>query len=148
MQWLLYGLTIFAGVLNAIQPGCNATLNKGAGIAVRRRDDRGRGQFHVPAHRGLALRSDFLARRRAHRASALVGLGGWRLGAVYVMSMLRVAERVGAALFLGLTVTAAIITSLVLDHYGLVGFRQHPVNARRVLGAFLMIGGLGLIAKL
>ncbi len=29
MQWMLYVLAIFAGVLNAIQPGCNAALNKG-----------------------------------------------------------------------------------------------------------------------
>ena len=32
MQWLAYGLTIFAGMLNAIQPGCNATLNKALGM--------------------------------------------------------------------------------------------------------------------
>ena len=71
---------------------------------------------------------------------------GGIIGAVYIMSMLLVAERLGAAFFLGRTVTAAIVTSLMLDHFDLVGFPRHPAGAWRSLGAALMISGLSLIA--
>jgi bacterial/archaeal transporter family-2 protein len=147
MQWMLYVLAIFAGVLNAVQPGCNAALNKAlempfvaamivSAVTFSSLLIAGSlfGQIHWPASERIAQ----------------VPWWGWiggALGAVYIMSMLLVAERVGAALFLGLTVTTAVVTSLVLDHFGLVGFSQHPAGPWRMLGAILMIGGLGLIAK-
>lgn len=33
-MWFLYGLTILAGIANAIQPGQNATLSKSLGLPV------------------------------------------------------------------------------------------------------------------
>ena len=54
-------------------------------------------------------------------------------------------ERLGAAVFTGITVTAAIITSVVLDHFGWVGFAQHTADPWRILGCALMIGGLVLV---
>jgi bacterial/archaeal transporter family-2 protein len=48
---------------------------------------------------------------------------------------------------MGLSVTAALITSIALDHFGLVGFKEHPVGWWRVLGCGLMIAGIGLVAR-
>ena len=147
MQWLGYGLAIFAGVLNAIQPGCNAALNKVLEMPFV-------AAMIVSAVTFSSLLTIGLLFGQLHPPSneriAQVPWWGWvggALGAVYIMSMLLVAERVGAALFLGLTVTSAVLTSLLLDHFGLVGFRQHPAGAWRILGGILMISGLGLIAK-
>ena len=63
------------------------------------------------------------------------------------MSMLLFAHRIGAGAFMGLSVTAALITSVALDHFGLVGFKEHPVGWWRILGSGLMIAGIGLVAK-
>ena len=60
--------------------------------------------------------------------------------------MVYFAEKLGAAIFTGLTVTAAIVTSVLLDQFGLVGFKEHAVGIWRVIGCVLMIGGLALIS--
>ena len=72
--------------------------------------------------------------------------GGF-LGTAYLMATLFFADRLGAAVFTATTVTAAVLASLALDHYGLVGFKEHTFSLGRGIGAALMIAGLGLIAK-
>ncbi len=71
---------------------------------------------------------------------------GGLLGAVFVMGMLMFAQKLGAGVFTGVSVTAAVVASLALDHFGLVGFKEHAINLWRVAGGLLMIGGLALIA--
>lgn len=72
---------------------------------------------------------------------------GGALGSVYIIAGITAAEKIGAGSFTGMTVTAAIITSLVMDHFGLVAFEQHSAGVARMIGALLMVSGLVLIAK-
>jgi transporter family-2 protein len=39
------------------------------------------------------------------------------------------------------------MASLILDHYGWVGFPQQPITSTRVVGALLVIGGVLLIQR-
>jgi bacterial/archaeal transporter family-2 protein len=71
---------------------------------------------------------------------------GGLVGAVQVYAGFRFIHTVGAGPFVGLTVTAALITSLVADHYGWSRLEQHPINIWRVLGGALLVGGVSLIA--
>jgi bacterial/archaeal transporter family-2 protein len=73
-------------------------------------------------------------------------LGGL-VGAVQVYAGLTLVHKVGAGPFVGLTVTAALIMSLVLDHYGWFHMPVHALNIWRIAGALLMVGGIVLIAK-
>jgi transporter family-2 protein len=68
-------------------------------------------------------------------------LGGL-VGAVQVYAGLTLVNKVGAGPFVGFTITAALVASLVVDHFGLLHMPAHPVNVWRVLGAGLMVGGL------
>lgn len=72
---------------------------------------------------------------------------GGLCGAVYVVSTLFFAQKLGSGVFTGLTVTAGIIASIVMDHFGLVGFRQHTAGIGRILGGALMIGGLVMVSR-
>lgn len=72
---------------------------------------------------------------------------GGLVGAVQVYAGLTLVNRVGAGLFMGFTVTAALITSLVIDHFGWFRMVHHPINLWRTLGGLLLIGGATLIAK-
>ena len=47
---------------------------------------------------------------------------------------------------MGVTVTVAIVTSLVMDHFGLLGFEIHKAGLARIAGGILMVAGIGLIA--
>ena len=35
-----------------------------------------------------------------------------------------------------------MIISMLIDHYGLMGFPQKPVNAARLTGLFFIVGGM------
>jgi transporter family-2 protein len=72
-------------------------------------------------------------------------LGGL-VGAFAVVMGLLFVNKVGAGAFAGLTITANILMSLAIDHFGLFGVEQHSLNTWRVLGGALMTGGIVLIA--
>jgi bacterial/archaeal transporter family-2 protein len=72
---------------------------------------------------------------------------GGLVGAVQVYAGLTLVNRVGAGMFVGLTVTAALITSLVVDHFGWFRMQVHPISIWRVLGGLLMVAGVTLISR-
>lgn len=72
---------------------------------------------------------------------------GSGLQGVTVLAVFLTAGLSGAAMFSAPTVTGGAIFSLLLDHYGLVGFEQHSLNWSRVAGAVLLIGGTVLMAR-
>ncbi len=72
---------------------------------------------------------------------------GGLVGAVQVYAGLTLVNKVGAGPFMGFTVTAALITSLVIDHFGWFRMDPHPINLWRALGGALLVGGVTLIAK-
>jgi bacterial/archaeal transporter family-2 protein len=73
-------------------------------------------------------------------------LGGL-IGSFAVIAGLLFVSQVGAGAFAGLTITANILISLVIDKFGWFGMEVHPLSGGRMLGAALMVGGIALIAK-
>ncbi|MGR6329608.1 DMT family transporter [Sphingomonas sp. XXL09] len=72
-------------------------------------------------------------------------LGGV-VGAVAVFAGFMLIQKLGAGPVNGVTITANIIASLAIDHYGLLRMEQHAMNPYRLVGAVLMIAGVTLIA--
>jgi transporter family-2 protein len=73
-------------------------------------------------------------------------LGGL-VGAFAVVAGLLFVNQVGAGTLAGLTITANILMSLVIDKYGWFGMEVHPLGVGRVIGAVLMVAGIALISK-
>jgi transporter family-2 protein len=73
-------------------------------------------------------------------------LGGL-VGAFAVIAGLLFVERVAAGAFAGLTITANILMSHVIDRYGLFGMEVNDLGGGRIAGAALMAGGIVLISK-
>lgn len=72
-------------------------------------------------------------------------LGGL-VGAFAVVVGLLFVNKIGAGPLAGLTITANILMSLAIDHFGMFGIEQHSLNLWRVAGGVLMTGGIVLIA--
>jgi len=70
---------------------------------------------------------------------------GGIFGAFYVASCVILANKVGAVSMLALIMAGQMITSLVLDHYGLAGYQFQPVNIYKICGVLLIIAGVFLI---
>lgn len=73
-------------------------------------------------------------------------LGGL-VGAVQVYAGLTQVNKVGAGIFMGVTVTAALIASILIDHFGWFRMDQHPITWLRGLGAALLVCGIILVGK-
>jgi transporter family-2 protein len=73
-------------------------------------------------------------------------LGGL-VGAFAVVAGLFFVNQVGAGALAGLTITANILMSLLIDKYGWFGMEVHPLGYGRMAGAALMVGGIALISK-
>jgi len=72
-------------------------------------------------------------------------LGGL-VGAFAVVAGLLFVGKVGAGAFAGLTITANILMSLVIDKFGLFGMDAHPLSVGRIAGGALMVAGIALIS--
>lgn len=73
-----------------------------------------------------------------------VWLGG-ALGALYVVSSIVSAPKLGAATLIALIVAGQALASLLIDHFGWVGFEQKHVSAGRILGMLLVGAGVALV---
>lgn len=145
-MWYLYGIVLLAGAANAVQAGQNGALSKGFGGSLT-------AGLVVAAGTASCILVVGLASGRLTWPTAAQALDvpwwawfGGILGGGIVLSQFLVARRIGAAPFLGLLVTAGVVTSILLDHFGWVGFDPHPATLRRILGGLLMIGGVLLVA--
>lgn len=145
-QSLLYLLALGVGVGLVLQVGMNVTL---------------RGALASPMVAALisfvvgslALLLYILVTAAPWPARAQLGavpIWAWFggvLGAFYVASSIIVGPRLGAAALLALIVLGQLVASLVLDHFGWLGFAQHPINPARLIGAVFLFCGVLLIAR-
>ena len=72
-------------------------------------------------------------------------LGGL-VGAFAVVAGLIFVGKVGAGAFAGLTITANILMSLIIDKFGLFGMETHALGVGRMIGGALMVAGIVLIS--
>jgi len=72
---------------------------------------------------------------------------GGALGAVYVSCAVFLAPKLGAAALIGLTIAGQLLASVILDHFGLLGFQIHALNWQRVLGLAFLGAGVWLIKQ-
>jgi len=72
---------------------------------------------------------------------------GGLVGAVQVFAGLTFVHKVGTGNFMALTVSAALIASLVIDHFGWFRMDVHPVSLTKIAGAGLLVGGVVLITR-
>ncbi len=72
---------------------------------------------------------------------------GGLLGATYIAVAVVLAPRLGAGTLIAAVVAGQMVASVVLDHFGLVGFAVHPITGPRLLGTVLVIVGVILVKK-
>ncbi len=145
MSFLLLLVALAAGVANPFQSGLNAELNKQLGKPLW-------ATLSVYATGLAALLLVQLFVREALPTSRLSGVPWWAWlgGAVSIVSTiigLTIAQKLGSTLFTGASLSASIITSVLLDQFGLIGFKQHTASPGRLVGCGLLCAGVWLVAR-
>ncbi len=94
----------------------------------------------------LVVGSDFrqLSWENIQATSWWMWLGGF-LGSIFIVSAILIAPRIGPTQFFGFIIAAQLMFSVVVDHYGWLGFTIQPANIQKVLGVALLAVGAYLI---
>jgi bacterial/archaeal transporter family-2 protein len=144
MNWFSVTLAFVAGAVLPLQAGINSQLKGYAGSAVM-------SAFISFLVGTVALFAMTIGLRLPWPALSVLAQAPWwawtggLLGAVLVYLSIVLAESLGAAVMVALIITGQMVVSLILDHYGLVGYARHPINPARVLGTVLLLAGVFLI---
>ena len=145
MQSLLAAVAVFAGLLMVVQSACNGALEKaierpivvgivslGIGIAALLAAGLVSGQLAFGAGKGAHM--------------PWWGWLGGLCGATALLSQPIAAPRLGAAIYVGLFVTASSVVSVLFDHFGWLGFAEHAAGPGRIAGCALMVIGIALVS--
>ena len=145
MTWFVILIAIGAGALTPLQ-GTNAELFKfwqqplWTTIWV-----------YLGALAGTLLlqafaRQKFPTTQAIHAAPWWAYVGGV-LSILTTVAALMYAQKLGSGMFTGLSLTASILVSILLDQMGWIGFKQHSASPLRIVGGLLMVGGVWLVSR-
>ena len=151
MLWIALLIALAAGAGNPLQAGANAELNRVTHhplLAALWVYASGLAGVLVLA---VVLRPFFpIAFGRLAASAGHVPWWAWMGGAISIGSTiagLMLAQRLGSGVFTGLSVTAAILMSVLLDQFGWAGFRHHAASPLRMLGCGFLVVGVWLVAR-
>jgi transporter family-2 protein len=143
---LIYLAAIAAGIANPVQTGASAQLGKSVNNPIFA------AAYVYFGGLLIVLLIQLIIHQGWPGANKFTSVPWWAwsaglLSVAATMSGIMLAQKLGSGVFTGISVTAAIVTSMALDHFGWIGFKQHPASWPRMLGGGLMIAGLWLVSR-
>jgi len=139
-------LAVSAGISFVVQGGVNARLRGALGSPNWAALASYAGGTLVMAIVVLAARDPLPSLAAFARSPWWAWLGGL-FGAVYVIIIILLLPRLGAAALLALFVLGQMLASLAFDQVGAFGVPRHPVDALRIAGVLMLVGGVVLIRR-
>jgi bacterial/archaeal transporter family-2 protein len=142
--WPYLAFGFLAGAMLPVQFGINAQLADWVGSPLRATLV----SFGVGTVALLAATLVFVrgwpGGERLGEAPWWVWLGGL-LGAFYVLGSVVTAPKLGAATLVAVILAGQAVASLLVDHFGWVGFEENPVTPGRLVGMALVAVGVALV---
>ena len=147
MSWFLAPLAVALGVVLTTQVATNTQLGKALD------------NLYVPATVNMAIgliitatltwsvTNEWPSREMVRAAPWYGWFAGGLLGTTYLTGNILLAPKLGAGALVGLIVAGQLVFSVLLDHFGWIGFEQHSAGIARLAGCALMIAGVFLISK-
>ena len=144
MNAAYYLLAIAAGLGITLQTTLNGQLAKGVGG-----DSVAAALFSFTAGAVCLgvfslMRGGIVASLAAIPAQPWWSLLGGLLGAGALLSYVVLAPKIGLSALLGLAIAGQIVSSLVIDHFGLIGASERPVSLVKLAGSMVMLTGLAI----
>ncbi|HEK1685987.1 TPA: DMT family transporter [Pseudomonas putida] len=134
-------IALLAGAAVPFQAGSNAALGRllghplwAAGVSLLVSL-----MMLVPAL--LLMRAPMPQLQNLAQAPWWAWLGGVA-GVIYITAALVLTPRLGAAGFIVCVIAGQVLSSLLIDQFGLMGLPEKPVNWPRLLGVAMIVGGM------
>lgn len=140
---LLLGLMFLGGICIALQPSINGRLAQKIGVLESSCVSFAVGTLGLMAVVMVAGTGSV----RAIGTASWWELTGGFLGAFFVTMTIVVVPRLGTTAALAAVIAAQLTTGVLLDHFGLFGLRQVPLEPRRAMGVALLMAGALLVAR-
>lgn len=139
-------LAMIAGMSVVVQQAINANLRAGLNSAAWA----GIVSYFVGTLCMLALA--VVMREGVPTATAIARTNWWAwtggfFGAIFIALAILLVPRLGTATFIALLVAGQMIASMAIDHFGLFGLSEHPINGSRLIGALLLVAAVILIRR-
>ncbi|MDB5260776.1 MAG: hypothetical protein JWQ14_57 [Adhaeribacter sp.] len=144
---LYYLVALLAGLAVSVQAGANAQLRLVVGSPII--------TAMISFLVGTIILVTYVSLTSTHLLPSpkiIAGISWWKwiggaLGVFYIISVIVVAPRIGAASTFGFIVAGQLIFAVIFDHFGIIGFPQHPISLLRIAGILLLLLGVYLIQK-
>lgn len=142
--WLL--LAIVAGMLLPLQPAINKQLRDHVGSPyLAALISFTVGTVVLVAITLIVVGKSGIPTMEALRAAPWWSWVGGLIGAIFVTSSIVLVPKLGVVLLVGAVVCGQMLSSVTIDHFGLVGMQVQKLNPGRLFGVLLLIAGLVLI---
>jgi transporter family-2 protein len=146
MQWIAVLFALVAGAANPFQSGTNAALKT---------------QLTQPLWATLwvyatgllgVLLVQAIVRQPLPSGSQASGAPWWAwtgglISIIATFAGLMLAQKLGSGIFTGISITASIVVSIAVDHFGLLGVKQHSASPLRMTGGALMVLGIWMVSR-
>jgi transporter family-2 protein len=142
-QILLLILMFCGGITIAVQPSINGRLAQKVGTLESSCISFAVGTLLLLA---VVLVSGKGSLREVTNASWWELTGGC-LGAFFVTMTIVAIPRIGTTAAMAAVIGAQLTTGVLLDHFGLFGFRTIPLDGKRAVGVALLMAGASLIIR-
>lgn len=137
-------LAVIAGAVVPFQSAINANLSRGLGHPLWATLASLMVSILVLLPVIIALRLPLPSLGFISKAPLWMWAGG-AFGVCFIALALMLLPKLGASGFIALALTGQVVASLLLDHFGWFGLAERPLNLSKLLGAVLLIAGVGLI---
>ena len=145
--WFLVGLACAAGLSNPIQSAANAALHKALSqniLVVL--------AIYGVALGGLAVLSPFLGVSVRGLGGRLSGVPWWAWTAglcnlLFILASATATKQIGSATFTVVALVSAVVLSILLDQFGIMGLEQRPATMLRIVGGALAVAGVVMVAR-
>jgi bacterial/archaeal transporter family-2 protein len=145
LTWFAIVFAVLSGAANPVQSAAHGQLSKQlqqwawSGLVV-----------YIVGMLGmlavLAVVRQPLPVQQAHQVSWWAWTGGL-ISIFSTIAALLLVQKLGSGIFTSLSVTSALVMSVLLDQFGLLGMKQHPVSVGRLIGCGLLIVGVWLVGR-
>jgi transporter family-2 protein len=142
-QLLLLFLMFCGGIAVAVQPSINGRLAQKVGTFESSCISFAVGTLLLMAVVLIAGRGSL----KGVASASWWELTGGCLGAFFVTMTIVAIPRIGTTASMAAVIGAQLTTGVLLDHFGLFGFRTIPLDGKRAIGVALLMAGTSLIIR-